>query len=208
MKYIAYLFSILLIASITACGGGSEEEEEIEVSKNPLQALMKMGQEMEKQAKLMEERQKDGNVEAIHYEELYNYLPESISGYERGEPTGASIEAQGMSYSSAEVRYTSDDGDLKVVILDYYAAFGLYTMATSAWMAGIKIDTPEETASGVKFSDEAKGWQSFRKKSGKASIVLGIGSRFMLTVEADNQEDTEYVKEVVKSMDLDGLASL
>lgn len=216
MKKIAFYIPLVIMALLIAsCGGGNDEaeEEEIDFEKNPLGALMKMGENMEKQMKEIEEKAKEreekGDVLAMEYDELQKYLPSSIDGYTAGEPDGATINMQGMSYSSATIGFTKDNGDfVKVSLLDYNAAFGLYNMATSMWALGISVNTPEEKASGIKFEDGITGWQSFKKKQNTATIVLGIGQRFMLTVEANNQEDTDFVKDIAKSLDMDDLAEL
>lgn len=85
MKNLFKLFAFLSIATLIACGGNEiEEEENIDIEKNPLGALMKMGENMEKQAKKMEEQMEERkDAKAMHYEELMKYLPESVDGYEK-----------------------------------------------------------------------------------------------------------------------------
>lgn len=216
MKRIAFYIPLVIMALLIAsCGGGNDEaeEEEIDIEKNPLGALLKMGEKMGKQMKESEkkakEREAKGDVLAMEYDVLQKYLPSSLEGYTAGEPDGATINMQGMSYSSASIDFTKDNGDfVKVLLLDYNAAFGLYNVATSMWAMGISINTPEEKASGIEIENGIAGWQSFKKKQNTATIVLGIGQRFMLTIEANNQEDTDFVKDIAKSLDLDDLTEL
>ena len=52
-----------------------------------------------------------------------------------------------------------------------------------------------------------KALETYQKKDHRASIAAGIGDRFLVTVEADNQEDTELVKQAVKALDLPKLAA-
>lgn len=212
MKKLALIFTLPLF--LIACGGEEPKEEEldnIDVEKNPLGALMKMGKNMAENAEKMEEKMKNKeNAKAIHYEELLKYLPQSIDGYQiNGDPKGSSMDMQGMSYSSAEVVFINDDNNrIKIALLDYNAAYNMYTMATTMWASGFKIDTTEELAQSISFGDNIKGWESFKKKSKQASVSLGIGDRFLLTIDGDNQEGTDALKEIAKSMDIDGLASL
>ena len=212
MKKIALLF--ILPFFLISCGGEEPQEKEldnIDVEKNPLGALMKMGKNMAENAEKMEEKMKNNkNAKAIHYEELLKYLPESIEGYQiNGEPKGASMDMQGMSYSSAEVEFKNEDGNsIHITLLDYNAAYNMYTMATTMWASGFKIDSSEEFAQSISFGENINGWESYKKKSNRANIALGIGDRFLLTIDGDNQEDTEALKEIVKSMNIDNLASL
>ncbi len=210
MKKLALL--PLLSLFIFSCGNEKpKEQENIDVEKNPLGALVKMGKNMAENAEKMEEKMKDKkNAKAIHYEELIKYLPESINGYEiEGEPKGASMDMQGMSYSSAEVKFKNEKNNrINITLLDYNAAYNMYSMATAMWASGFKIDTSEEFAQSISFGDNINGWESYQKKSNDASVALGIGDRFLLTIEGDNQEGTDQLKQVAESMDLESLVDL
>ncbi len=210
MKNLFKLFAFLSIATLIACGGNEiEEEENIDIEKNPLGALMKMSENMEKQAKIMEEQMEERkDAKAMHYEELMKYLPESIDGYEKGEPKGESIDMNGMSYSSAHVEFTKDGDQLKVALIDYNAALSMYSMATAMWATGFKIDTSEEMAQSVGLDENIHGWESIKKKRKDASLLLGVNDRFLITIEADSQEDLGFLKEVAQSMKLKDLADL
>ena len=185
MKNLALLLLAFPIIIFTACGGNDKKEENIDVEKNPLGALMKMGKNMEENEKKMEKKAKDGkNAVAIHYEELIKFLPESVSGYKRAEdPSGASMDMGEMSYSSAEVRFENEKGDrINITLLDYNAAYSMYSMATAMWASGFKIDTSEELGQSINLGENINGWESLRKKQKDASVVLGLGDRFFLTI--------------------------
>ena len=213
MKKLITLFFVIPIMLFTACGGNDEpkEEDNIDVEKNPLGALMKMGEKMKENAKKMETNMKDKkDAKAIHYEELIKYLPESINDYTRiDDPKGASMDMSGMSYSSAEVRFENDNGDrINIALLDYNAAYSMYSMATAMWASGFKIDTSDEFGQSINFGKNINGWESYKKKQNDASVVLGIGDRFLLTIEGNNQENCDFLKDIAKSIELDELASL
>ena len=210
MKNLSILLLAFTIVIFTACGG-DKKEENIDVEKNPLGALMKMGENMKENAEKMEKKAKDHtNAKAIHYEELIKYLPETVAGYQRNEdPKGASMDMGEMSYSSAEIRFENENGDrIKITLFDYNAAYSMYSMATAMWASGFKIDTSEELGQSINLGENINGWESFNKKQKDASVVLGIGDRFLLNIEGNNQKDCEFLKEVAKSMDLSKLASI
>jgi len=151
----------------------------------------------------------DGDSSALHYETLQGFLPQSLDGYEALEPDGATLNMRGMSYSSASIEFhNAVGGHVKITLMDYRTASQLYQMATMAWTHGVSIDTPEEQAKGIKVTENIGGWQSFKKKSGEATVILGIGNRFLLTVEADNQESAEAALNIAKSMNLEKLAGM
>lgn len=216
MRKLAHLsLSAMIAISLISCGSKTDEPKEVETPKpdNPIEALNNMATEsqnaqQEAEKKLAERRAK-GDTLAMPYAELMKYLPESLDGYKRGDPDGASMNMPGASYSTANVDFTNDKGErVKVTIVDYNQAYGLYTGATAMWAMGMSIDTPEEKAQGVKFDGNIAGWEQFRKKSGDATVTLGVGYRFWVQVEADGQKDTEWVKSVAKMVDLKTLSEM
>ncbi len=213
MKNLKTLLLTFPIILFTACGGNDEpkEEDNIDIEKNPLGALVKMSENMKENAEKMEKNMEERkNAKAIHYEELMKYLPGSIEGYSlKGDPKGASMDMSEMSYSSAEAKYINDGGDkINISLLDYNAAYSMYSMATAMWASGFKIDTSEEYAQSINLGDNINGWESYKKKRNRASLILGLGDRFLLTIEGNNQENCDFFKEIAKSMDIDELANM
>ncbi len=216
MKPFILISSLVLSLSIISCGSKKDDYEEIEAPKNAFEALSaisKAGKNMEKNMKdtqgKLEERRAKGDTLAMHYEELMKFLPDEISGYKRNEPNGGTVNMMGMSYSSAEARYENSNGNyLKITLVDYNQAYGIYQTATAMWAMGMSIDTPDEKANGVKINDDIAGWESFKKKTKDAQLVLGIGHRFWLSIEGDQQEDTKFLRKVAKEVNMDKLAAI
>jgi hypothetical protein len=212
MKTTFKLFSAaLLSAALVSCGGKIDEEAE-KPATNPLEALVQAGEEMEKAANegeaKMKERRAKGDTLAMPYAELQKYLPR-VDGFKAEEPSGSNIDMPGMSYSSAEAKYTKDDGTwIKVTIVDYNQAYSLYSAATAMWAMGMSVDTPTEKAGGLKFEGDIGGWETFHKQNKVATVVLGVGSRFWVSVEGEKQEGTDFVKSVAKLIDLKKLSAL
>ncbi len=211
-KLIYQSIVIAFVLSGISCGGNSNEMKE-EKPKNTVEAITQIGEQMKKGSSdantKMKERKAKGDTLAMNYKELQKYLPLSIDGYKTGEPNGTSINMQGMSYSSAEATFKKDNGDhIKVTIIDYNAAYGIYTAATAMWAIGMNVETPEEKVSGIKMDNEIGGWETFKKKRKDATVTLGVGYRFWVNIEANNQESTDFIKSVAKSMRLDDLAKL
>lgn len=211
MRKMNQTLLIALSIILFACGGKDKSQDDnIDMEKNPLGAAMKMAKNMQEQAEKMEKDMENRKVaKAMHYEELIKFLPTEIDGYTAKEPDGGTVEMQGISYSNADITFKNEAGErIKVSLLDYNAALSMYIMATAMWTSGLKIDTKDELAQSYNISDDISGWETFKKKSGKASIVIGISNRFMLSIDADNQKNCDNVKSIAKSMDLDKLASL
>jgi len=114
-----------------------------------------------------------------------------------------------MSYSNAEITFTDkNNSQIHINLLDYNAALAMLTMATTMFSSGLKIDTKDEFAQSINWSDNVSGWESYHKDNGNATLTLSIGNRFLLTIDGDRQENCDYLKEIAKLMDLDGLATL
>jgi hypothetical protein len=149
-----------------------------------------------------------GQSETMNYKDLQNYLPKSIPGYEAGEPDGQTMNMQGMSFSSAEIEFTDDEGHfVRITLMDYVGAASMYQAATALWATGMSYEDDEKIARSVKLSDNIVGWEEFEKKEKNASLALGIGERFFLSIQADDQDNTDFVKSVANKMDIETLAN-
>lgn len=190
-------------------------QEEVQNGKNAVEFaknLKKMGEDLEKQYKegnqKMEARKAKGDTMAMHYNDLKAYMPTSISGYSpEGDPKGSINSASGFSYSQLEQQYKNGDKTLKINIIDYNSAAALYTVAAMALKSNLYIENDNELIKSIDLgSKEIGGIQTLKKKTGKASLNLGVGDRFWINIEASEQKDTEFVQKVAKAMKLEELA--
>lgn len=207
-KLFTSLLSLALVATISSCG---EKEEEVQ-EKNIFGAFKEFAEGMEDIAEEMEGNDSnDGEFNmggVIDHKELKAFLPTDVSGYETGETSSSSVKMQGMSIGAAKVEFTNGDEKITVIITDYFAAASMFKMASLVWKMGMEIDTPEEYAKSYDFDGKYSGWLSYEKNSNDASAACGINNRIILTIEATNQSDFERVKDIVESMDLEGISEL
>lgn len=205
--------SAALAFGLMSCGGGKKDDSTnvnnvgAVVAAATAENAVKSG--MDDANAKMKARRAKGDTLAMPYTDLEKYLPQSLDGYTAETPTGASVNAMNMSYSTAMVHFKKDNGDwVKVTIVDYNQAASLYSTATAMWAMGMSIDSPEEKASGIKVDNTNGGWQDYKKKSKNAIVTLGVGYRFWVQVDASNQDDADKVLSIAKSIDLAKLASL
>ncbi|HTL82731.1 MAG TPA: hypothetical protein VL651_13550 [Bacteroidia bacterium] len=160
-------------------------------------------------AKKLAERRAKGDTLAMPWSELIKYLPTKLDGYEvEEEPTGTTTNMPGMSLTNAEAIFKKGNDVVKISLIDYNAAYGMYQAATMVWASGMSVDSPDESASGVKLDNDIVGWQDYHKKTREVSLTLGVGYRFWLQIDSDNQDGPEWTTNLAKSMDLAKLASL
>ena len=204
--------AIILFTASCSCERLQEAKQAVDNVKNLAEAAESMGEEIQEAEKRLEERKAKGDTMAIHYEELAKLLPESYKGYEKsGDLDGGTTKTPGMgSYSNVSQRYENADGDrLRISITDYNAAYAMFTTVMGAYMAGFEIDNTREHVKGFEAGDDMRGWTSFQKKDGDVELNAGIGDRFHISVEADNQEDVDMVMDVAtEAINIDKLQSM
>jgi hypothetical protein len=211
---VIYLSSVLLLLN---CGGKKEESDTETVdANNPLSILANaddiaenMKAKQDEATQVIEERRKRGDTLAISYKELQQYLPASISGYEKdGDPTGESVTQMGMSFSSAGQRYKRGDDVISVKIADYNQAQAVWqSLFSLAGMFAIENDDEKMGKFNIGVP-KTTAIETYKKKSKNASIVVGTGYRFWIEVEGNNQPDTEFLKSVAKDMELKKLSEM
>ncbi len=200
--YAAVLLPVCLLLS--ACGGIQKAKE----AASAVSAAKNYAENVESGQKKAEERRAKGDTLALAYTELQKYLPAAVAGYEKeGEPEGQTMNMAGASYSTAAQAYKKGDQTLKITITDYNGAYALYGMATAVMASGYSMENADEKVGGIDLG-VGKGWEDIKKKDKTASVLIGLSDRFFVQAEASNQDNADFVKEVVKSMDLQKLATL
>jgi hypothetical protein len=205
MNLTRYAVALLPAALLfTACEGIQKAKE----AANAVSAAKNYAENVEAGQKKAEERRAKGDTLALPYAELQKYLPAAVAGYEKeGEPEGQTMNMAGASYSTAAQTYKKGDQTLKITITDYNGAYALYGMATAVMASGYSMENADEKVGGIDLG-VGKGWEDIKKKDKTASVLVGLSDRFFVQAEASNQANSDFVKEVVKSMDLQKLAAL
>ncbi|WP_400193365.1 hypothetical protein [Hymenobacter sp. B81] len=147
---------------------------------------------------------------SLPYGELAKFLPETVGQFVRdGVPQGESVNIGGVSYSTCEQYYRCGKQRLKVQLVDYNGANALYAGATAMMAAGFSQENDEHLMRGCDLGiPNVQGYETLQKKERRASVALGVGDRFFVSVELDQQHNTDLVRDVAKTMDLQTLAKL
>lgn len=205
-----FIFSLLVFVTSCSCERYNEAKNAVNLVKNLAENAENIQESMEKANNRMEERKKRGDTLAIHYEQLAEYLPDSFAGYEKdGDMDGNTTKSPGIgSYSNVEQRYLNANGDnLEINIVDYNAAYAMYSTIMAAYTSGFEIDNTNEQIKGFEHSDDVRGWTVLHKKDHAAEAYAGVSDRFHITVQADNQENIDFVMDVItREIPVDQLA--
>lgn len=205
MKILSQTLTVAIATTLLiACGPKKTEEA------TGLAALEKLADNMKNGSDKVNERRAKGDTLALPYAELEKMLPASVGSYSKdGDPKGESVNMMGQSFSTASQNYKNGEQTLKVTVVDYNGVYSLLSAATAMMAMGFSVDNEEERIGPLKLGlDGVKGWEEFKKKDKRATVTMAVADRFLVTAEAENQENTDFVKDVVKSLDIAKLTGM
>jgi hypothetical protein len=214
MKY--FVLAIMTLGLIlSSCGEKAKEMKEVaEAIQKAPEAAKKMEQANNEGTKRYEERRAKGDTLAMHFNELMKFLPQNVDGYKAEDPSGSTTNSMGFSLSQVERRFTKPGADgsesyIHITLVDYNAGYAFYSGLTY-WAA---MDISTETTEGFQKTfkpgiEYSVGFEEFTKSSKTAKVTYSLGYRFLLTMDANNQGNTDLLKDIAKRMDLKKLASL
>ena len=144
--------------------------------------------------KTIEGKKIKGDTSALSLTELKKLLPPTISGFK---PVGELITKEenetGNSWTSVEQWYEKGNERLKINIIDYNAAYGLYAGAKAVF--DTKVESKEEKSSPVALrGNTTQGWESINYLSHEATLIAASKDRFIITLVLTNQKDSDQLK--------------
>jgi hypothetical protein len=141
-------------------------------------------------------------VETVDYKVLKDMLPESVGGMKRTDATGEKTAAMGMQASSAEGRYSNEQGaNITLKLTDIGSMTGLAGMAAYAWAA---TDIERESDDGYEKTSTFNGYKShetWHKSSKSGDISVLVGGRFVAEASG-NDVDMNALKDALGKLDL------
>ena len=209
------LLMIALMVSIglgaTACG---DEMKEAAEAMSAVKDIAESAEEAKESMDILEKRRKErearGDTLAMPAEDLLTYLPSSVDGYEPKEPEYETMETAGMSMTTVRQTFEGPDGKrVRISLVDYNASMFGYMGAAAMFRLNIKKNNNREKSGTFQTDNEfINGYEKFNKRDSSVSVTYGLGGRFLLTINARKQADTEFAKNVAESMKLDELADM
>src|SRR4029079_1997709 len=142
-------------------------------SQNAQQGTQGLAQGLQQLAQGLQQTGADGKpVPPIDFEKLEALEPDAPSGWEKGKSKGQTT-SMGVSVSTAEVRYTKGDADVKLTITD--AAFNQLVMAPFSMM--LAMGYSERTSDGYKKATTVRGNPAFEtwdnnNKHGEVGVII------------------------------------
>jgi hypothetical protein len=212
MKILSFAMVFSLALVLFSCG---EKVDDLKQAAEVIQRAPEIANNIEKSQKESElvkaERKKRGDTTAMPYEKLQGFLPASINGYKAEEPSGETIDMQGMSYSNVSRRYVKTNADgtedrIEIDILDFNAVETMFS-AQAFWVVGIRKE--DQNSKEMTFDPGLKNsyaYEKFMKQSKDVELSYAVAFRFIVNMKANNQTSTDNLKAIAKTMKLDELA--
>jgi hypothetical protein len=205
---IMTIFSLILLIS---CGKEAKEAQQaMEMMKDLPQKAEQMQQDMNNAEKRQQERRQRGDTLSLNYKKLQEYLPKSVDGYGDAKLSGESVNMGGFSMSQAEAEYQNaqSGNSVNIQFIDYNENYGMYA-GLAFWLKGYSMENDQRMEKTFD-TGLADVWalEKFEKSNGEVELIYAIGWRFMLTIKAPGQKDTEFLKSVAKKMDLNALSKM
>ncbi|MFD2784465.1 hypothetical protein [Hymenobacter rubripertinctus] len=205
--------SFLVLAGTLLLVAGCEQAQQAKQSYDTLSQMSKMGKKAEaalSEAQTQREQRKQrGDTVSLPYKELQQLLPADLSGYTAEAPSGESTKAAGLSFSTASRRFTRGDATLEVSLTDYNGAQEVYQGAAAMFALGLEQENNEQLVRPTQLTlDGVKGMETFHKQDGRAELVLTVGGRFLVKIEANEQKDLDFVQDVARKIDLKKMAGM
>lgn len=198
-----FAFSLALFI-FCACGGS---EGETEIDQKSFEDIKKEVAEEKTKAKVKREKRiAKGDTIALDHKTLQDFLPKTIDGYlPEGQIVSSEQNKSGAAFSNVEQSYQKEGKHLLIAIIDYSGANSKFSQEVAFWNSGLKINNQSVEAGGIELEDY-KGWEIYEKKVKIAKIDVALSDRILLKMTASHQENTEYLKEIIKEIDLEKLA--
>jgi len=219
MKLTVTLSIFLIAFFLYSCGGDKKSsaiddiKNAVESAKDATESIEKVEDAMTKAQKKWEERKAAGDTLALHFTELQKFLPDEVPGYTAEKPQGETLNLMGFSSSQASRRYIKEVNGkkeiVKVTIHDFNSNQIGFSGATT-WLAGnFSYENDNEyTRSFDVGVEDCYGHEQYDKRNRHAEVMIAVGYRFLVDIEAENQDGTDVVKSFVKYIDIKKLANM
>lgn len=202
MKGIFLLLFVFSFLFFTGCGGNNEEEKiDVYDIENLVEKGEKINKDINDAEKKLEERRKKGDTIVVPWEKLNEIIP-SIEGYVRSEPQGMLLTFDNQSYSSATATFKKNNSEIEISLYDYNAVVSLFTSVTAWKSIGLSVESSDGYQKVNKFDIIKDSWiyEEYNKSGKRAVASVSLNDRFWLQVAADDQENTEFVKQIAKDV--------
>lgn len=197
---------LLPVMLVVGCGGSKEKEEEEKKDDESVSAIGAVGA-LKEMASKAEELQKNGPVETVDFRKLKELLPADADGLPRKEATGEKNGAAGMVISTANGKYSNDDGSESIELSIVDGGGSAMMIGLAAWSM-VEID--KETDNGYEKTSmmgDNKSYEKYDNASKDGEINVLVNKRFIVSAKGHGVS-MDKLKSVLEDLDLDKVGAL
>ena len=144
-------------------------------------------------------------VDPVNWRELIVFLGD-IDGWEaQDKPEGTTMSMANFKMSQVSRDYSSGDKDLEIEIIDGGYVPMVYQGLRMAM--NYEIDSSDEYVKKITIKGYP-GIEKYTYDDEDAEVMILVKDRFLINLKCENVPDTEELKTIAESLDLDGIAAL
>lgn len=125
----------------------------------------------------------NGQKKSLSPDNIGKLLPSKLKGYMSDGAKNTLIEIGTLRYSLAERNFVKRDRSLKILLFDYVEAPIMYNQAIRKWREMNVIENDSVVYRPLVNTDSS-AWESYSKRNNHYQVIIGINSRFFLTVNS------------------------
>ena len=131
-------------------------------------------------------------------EKISNLVPGKIDGFHLKENSKSKqVKVGTLTYVICERTFVRKDQSVQILLFDYLEAPVMYDQAIGKWGEMQPVDSDSALFATLEPGTYDHAWQSFQTSARHAQLVLGIHSRFFLTMSAHGM-DLPELKRILK----------
>lgn len=210
--------ALAAIVGLGACGKSEESKQKEEAAKQAEQTAKTAEQGAEQAAKGLEQMAKgleamaagggsgdEKPVDPVSFRDLQALFPD-VGGWTKAKPTGERMNSP-FPYSQAEVRYTKENSDIELKMVDSGFNKLLLTPYAMFLQAGYEKETESGYEKSVKVGNQP-GWETWNSQDKHGELNALVGKRYLVTIEGNQIDDTKVLHDVAAKIDMNKLAAL
>jgi hypothetical protein len=210
MKTITILIVLAITLTFYGCGDEAKEvKDTVDAIQKAGEAAKNMEDEMTAAEERLQQRRESGDTTSMHFTKLQEFLPASIDGYEAGEPKGETVQMGNFSMSQVNREYNADGKRIRLELMDYNEGYGMFRGMT-AWA---KTGYSREDSDGYERTfdtgfDHVAGYEKYNNKRKRGEVLYSIAWRFLLRIDGDGVDGTEYLQKIAGKVDIEKLSEM
>ena len=194
-------------SSVTSNGEGDDSGSESSGSNTNNDEPANLQDAISQAQKAIKDAGMGQNAKPVNFRELQKMTPEKLAGMERTSKKGETAGAMGMTFSTAEAKYTDDDGIVYEIKVIDTGGLGMIVTSMAAWSLATIDKEDENGYERTGKLDGYKSYEKYRNSSEKCELSVFAHERFVITGECRKCK-MDRLKKIIKEMGIDDMKDL